>query len=57
MRYYSDYIAIYGDVGGDEANIEAMEDVSSELARTEYYWQGLVLDFTFWAWWAWEECY
>ena len=29
---------MYGDVEGDEANIEVMEDVSSELARTEYYW-------------------
>ena len=30
---------MYGDVEGDEANIEVLEDVSSELARTEYYWQ------------------
>ena len=29
---------MYGDVEGDEANIEVLEDVSSELARTEYYW-------------------
>ena len=29
---------MYGDVEGDEANIEVLEDVSSELACTEYYW-------------------
>ena len=43
------------DEEGDKAIIEVMEDVSGKSTSTEYYGWGLVLDFTVWDYWAWNE--
>ena len=40
---------------GMKPSLKSMEDVSSESTSTEYYGWCLVLDFTVWDYWAWND--